>query len=270
MIAIAIITSALSVVQTYISNEVGQRVMHDLRVRSIATCRGLSLAFFTRTRSGEVQSRIANDIGGIDDVVTSTRDLDQSRRWRPSRRPSWRCSALTGADVVLLDSAAVLRVADAPRRQRAPRDPVGAAGPLADMSTLVEESLSVSGILLGKTMGRSHELVDALLLRVERTGRPRGARADGRALADGLGADELRDHARRSCTGSRATTSPTPGRDLDRHVVAFTTLQTRLLFPMRSCCRWAWKCRPRWRCSGGSSSTSTCRSTSSSAPARAR
>jgi ATP-binding cassette subfamily B protein len=58
MIAIAIITSALSVVQTYISNDVGQRVMHDLRVSVYRHLQRLSLAFFTRTRAGEVQSRM--------------------------------------------------------------------------------------------------------------------------------------------------------------------------------------------------------------------
>src|SRR5579862_6987073 len=72
MIAIAIATSALSVIQTYVSTDVGQRVMHDLRVAVYRHLQQLSLAFFTRTRAGEVQSRIANDIGGVDNVLTST------------------------------------------------------------------------------------------------------------------------------------------------------------------------------------------------------
>ena len=72
MIAIAIATAALSVVQTYVSTEVGQRVMHDLRVAVYRHLQRMSMAFFTRTRAGEVQSRIANDIGGIDNVATST------------------------------------------------------------------------------------------------------------------------------------------------------------------------------------------------------
>jgi len=71
MIAIAIATSALSVVQTYVSTEVGQRVMHDLRVSVYRHLQRLSLAFFTRTRAGEVQSRIANDIG-VSTTPTST------------------------------------------------------------------------------------------------------------------------------------------------------------------------------------------------------
>ena len=64
MIAIAIATGVLGVAQTLLSNTVGQRVMHDLRARVYRHLQRLSLAFFTRTRTGEIQSRIANDIGG--------------------------------------------------------------------------------------------------------------------------------------------------------------------------------------------------------------
>ena len=72
MIALSIINSVIGVAQTWISNQVGQRVMHDLRAAVYAHLQRMSLAFFTRTRTGEVQSRIANDIGGIDSVVTCT------------------------------------------------------------------------------------------------------------------------------------------------------------------------------------------------------
>jgi len=72
MIAIAIGTSALSVVQTYISTEVGQASCTTCACRSIATSSASRSPSFTRTRAGEVQSRIANDIGGIDNVATST------------------------------------------------------------------------------------------------------------------------------------------------------------------------------------------------------
>ena len=72
MIAIAIANAAFSVWQTYISNSIGQRVMHDLRAAVYRHLQRMSLAFFTRTRTGEVQSRIANDIGGLDNVVTTT------------------------------------------------------------------------------------------------------------------------------------------------------------------------------------------------------
>src|SRR5215212_5972460 len=72
MIAISIATGALGVAQTWLSNSVWQRVMHDLRAKVYRHLQRLSLAFFTRTRTGEVQSRIANDIGGVQTVVTTT------------------------------------------------------------------------------------------------------------------------------------------------------------------------------------------------------
>src|SRR5687767_16021730 len=72
MIGIAIGTGVIGVWQTLLSNQVGQSVMHDLRTKVYRHLQRLSLAFFTRTRTGEVQSRIANDIGGVQNVVTST------------------------------------------------------------------------------------------------------------------------------------------------------------------------------------------------------
>src|SRR5579864_4320046 len=72
MILIAVVTGVLGVVQTLLSNQVGQRVMHDLRASVFRHLQQLSLAFFTKTRTGEVQSRISNDIGGVDNVLTST------------------------------------------------------------------------------------------------------------------------------------------------------------------------------------------------------
>ena len=72
MIAIAIVTGVLGVIQTLLSNQVGQHVMHDLRAKVFRHLQRLSLAFFTNTRTGEVQSRIQNDIGGVQNVVTNT------------------------------------------------------------------------------------------------------------------------------------------------------------------------------------------------------
>ena len=72
MIGVSVVTGVLSVAQTWLSNVVGQRVMHDLRTAVYRHLQRLSLAFFTRTRTGEIQSRIANDIGGVQTVVTTT------------------------------------------------------------------------------------------------------------------------------------------------------------------------------------------------------
>ena len=160
MIAIAIVTGALGVVQTYVSNVVGQQVMHDLRSAVYRHLQRLSLAFFTRTRTGEVQSRIANDIGGVDTVVTSTATSIVSNLTTVIAAVvamfllDWRL-AVFALGLLPLFVWLSRRVGNQRRvitmsRQRT----------LADISTLVEESLSVSGVLLGKTMGRSPELAD--------------------------------------------------------------------------------------------------------------
>ena len=172
MIAIAIVTGVLSVAQTWLSNVVGQKVMHDLRAAVYRHLQRLSLAFFTRTRTGEVQSRIANDIGGVQTVVTSTATSIVS---------NVTTVLATVVAMVLLDwRLAVISLALLPffvwltRRVGTERKVLTSQrqGRLADMSTLVEESLSVSGVLLGKTMGRSAALADRFEKRVRGPGRP--------------------------------------------------------------------------------------------------
>jgi ATP-binding cassette subfamily B protein len=234
MIALSILTGTIGVAQTWISNMVGQRVMHDLRAAVYAHLQRMSLAFFTRTRTGEVQSRIANDIGGVDNVVTSTAtSIVQNVTTVVAVVVAmvlldWRLAAFS---LILLPFFVWLtrRVGEERKRITSVRQ-----GRLADMSTLVEESLSVSGILLGKTMGRSPELVGRfagesrqladLEVRARMAGRWRMASVQmsfaimpalvywfaGYSIAHGSGAISI---------GT---------------VVAFTTLQTRVLFPIQS------------------------------------
>ncbi len=234
MIAVSIVSGVFGVVQTLISNQVGQRVMHDLRAAVYAHLQRMSLAFFTRTRSGEVQSRIAYDIGGIDDVVTSTATSTVSTVTTVTATLvamlalSWE---LTIFSLFLLPFFVWLtrRVGNERRRIQSVRQ-----GRLADMSTLVEESLSVSGILLGKTMGRSAELVERfsgessqladLEVRARMAGRWRMASVQMSfaimpAAVYWFGGYTI-------AHGNHALSIGT--------IVAFTTLQTRLLFPMQS------------------------------------
>jgi ATP-binding cassette, subfamily B, bacterial len=234
MIAVSVITGVLGVVQTLISNQVGQRVMHDLRAGVYAHLQRMSLAFFTRTRSGEVQSRIAYDIGGIDDVVTSTATSTVSTVTTVAATLaamlalSWE---LTVFSLFLLPFFVWLtrRVGNERRRIQSVRQ-----GRLADMSTLVEESLSVSGILLGKTMGRSHELV-------ERFATESGELADLEVRARMAGRWRMAS-VQMSFAIMPAAVYWFGGYTIahGNHVlsigtiVAFTTLQTRLLFPMQS------------------------------------
>jgi len=234
MIAIAIVTGVIGVAQTWISNQVGQRVMHDLRAAVYAHLQRMSLAFFTRTRTGEVQSRIANDIGGVDNVVTSTAtSIVQSVTTVVTVVGAmvlldWR---LTAFSLALLPFFVWLtrRVGQERQRIQSVRQ-----SRLADMSTLVEESLSVSGILLGKTMGRSSELVQQfssesgeladIEVRARMAGRWRMATVQMTfaimpALVYWFAGGSL-------ASGSHAISIGT--------VVAFTTLQTRVLFPVQS------------------------------------
>src|ERR671934_1045636 len=160
MIAIAIVTGALGVIQTLLSNQVGQRVMHDLRAAVFRHLQRLSLAFFTRTRTGEVQSRISNDIGGVQNVVTNTATSIASNVTTVGATMvgmlvlNWRLALFAFAMIpffVLLTR----RVGNERRRIAKTTQET-----LADLSSLVQESLSVSGVLLGKTMGRGEELAD--------------------------------------------------------------------------------------------------------------
>jgi len=233
MIALAVINGVIGVAQTWISNQVGQRVMHDLRAAVFAHLQRMSLAFFTRTRSGEVQARIAYDIGGIDDVVTSTATSTVSTVATVTATIvamfalSWQ---LTVFSLVLLPFFVWLtrRVGNERRRIQSVRQ-----GRLADMSTLVEESLSVSGILLGKTMGRSQELVERftgesseladLEVRARMAGRWRMASVQ---MAFAIMPAAVYWFAGYSIAHGHEVISIGT-------VVAFTTLQTRLLFPMQ-------------------------------------
>src|SRR5213594_4895846 len=148
----------LGVAQTLHSNKVGQQVMHDLRTAVYRHLQRLSLAFFTRTRTGEVQSRIANDIGGVDDVVTSTATSVVSNVTTVLATIvamialDWRLAVFALA-LLPVFVWMTKRVGDQRRKVAAVRQES-----MADISSLVQESLSVSGILLGKTMGRSAEL----------------------------------------------------------------------------------------------------------------
>ena len=134
--------------------------MHDLRTAVFRHLQRLSLAFFTRTRTGEVQSRISNDIGGVQNVVTNTATSIASSATTVIATMvgmlllSWQLALFAFALIPLF--AFLTRRVGNERRKIAKTTQES----LADISSLVQESLSVSGILLGKTMGRGDELAD--------------------------------------------------------------------------------------------------------------
>jgi ATP-binding cassette subfamily B protein len=158
MVAVAVTTTVLDVIQTRQSTIVGQSVMHRLRSDVYSHLQRLSLGFYTRTRTGEVQSRIANDIGSMQATVTSTVTSVISSGTTVIATLiamlvlDWRltCISLVLVPVFVLISRRVgrMRRTIATERQRR----------MADMSAQVAESLSVSGILLSRTMGRGTAL----------------------------------------------------------------------------------------------------------------
>jgi ATP-binding cassette, subfamily B, bacterial len=234
MIGVSVATGVLSVAQTWLSNVVGQRVMHDLRTAVYRHLQRLSLAFFTRTRTGEVQSRIAHDIGGVQNVVTSTATSIVSNVTTVSATIvamialDWRLAAFS-LGLLPLFVWITRRVGTERKKITSERQ-----GRLADMSSLVEESLSVSGILLGKTMGRAPELADRF-------------QAESAELADLEVRSRMAGRWRMSSVQMSFAVMPAlvywfAGQSIAHGggaisigtVVAFTTLQTRLLFPILS------------------------------------
>jgi ATP-binding cassette subfamily B protein len=161
MIVVAIANSSFSVSQTYVSTRVGQRIMHDLRTAVYSHLQRMSLAFFTRTRTGEVQSRIANDIGGMQATVTTTATSLVSNLTTVIATViamialDWR---LTIASLVMMPVFVWVSRRVGTERRRITRD---RQRQLAVLSSIVQESLSVSGILLGHTLGRSASLTDS-------------------------------------------------------------------------------------------------------------
>ncbi|NYE37882.1 ATP-binding cassette subfamily B protein [Nocardioides cavernae] len=158
MIGVAVATAVIGVVQTWLSTAVGQRVMHRLRSDLFAHLQQQSLGFFTRTRGGEVQSRLVNDIGSMQGVVTQTATSIAANLTVVVGTAvamvalSWRLALLSlvvlPPAVLLTRQVARMRHAVTGERQRR----------LADLHVQIEEGLSVSGVLLTKTLGASPRL----------------------------------------------------------------------------------------------------------------
>ncbi len=231
MIAIAVVGAALSVLQTYSSNVVGQRVMHDLRAAVYGHLQRMSLAFFTRTRTGEVQSRIANDIGGLDSVVTQTATTIAQNVTTVIASIvamcilDWRLAAISLVFVPLFVWL-TRRVGKVRRRITSEQQ-----RRLADLSSLVTESLSVSGIMLGKTMGRGGDLAERFTKESEDIADLEvRSRMAGRWLMSTI---QMTFAIQPAIVYWLAGQSFIGAISIGT-VVAFTTLQTRLLFPIQS------------------------------------
>jgi len=159
MIAVPLVTSIIGIGQTFLANQVGLRVMQDLRNSLYRHLQAMSMRFFTSTRTGEIQSRLANDVGGVQSVVTDT------------------ASTVLSNVVTIISTIVAMLILSVPltvlsllllplflwltvRVGKARRVvATSTQKTMADMTSITEETLSVSGILLSKSFGRqSYEI----------------------------------------------------------------------------------------------------------------
>ena len=236
MIATPIVTGGLGLWQTYTNNVVGQRVMQDLRNSLYSHLQNMPLRFFTSTRTGEIQSRLSNDVGGVQSVLTDTASSLLSNITTVISTVvtmfilSWPLTVLSLAilPVFLLLSRKVGRV----RREISGRTQES----LADLTSIMQETLSVSGILLSKAFGRQSYEIDRF-----RSENRRLAELEIRRTMVGRGFFAL-VQIFFSITPAfvyllggwlllRGMIDQSPAA-LVGTIVAFTTLQSRLFFPM--------------------------------------
>ncbi len=233
MIAVPIISGLIGVGQTYLNNVIGQSVMQDLRNALYAHLQRLPLRFFTETRTGEIQSRLANDVGGVQSVVTDTATSVASNIAIVASSIiamviiDWRLTLLS-LGMLPFFLYVTQRVG---RVRRSVSTETQEA--LADMTSLTQETLSVSGVLLTKTFGqqatataRFHELnrrLARLQLRQAMVGRWFFMIIG--TIFSILPAFVYWLAAVLAMNGSPS--APTAG-----DIVAFTTLQSRLFFPL--------------------------------------
>ncbi|MFD8720394.1 ABC transporter ATP-binding protein [Streptomyces sp. NPDC059629] len=160
MLAVVLVSSGVGVGQAYLSLAVGERMMNDLRIAVYARLQRMPLAFFTRTRTGEMQSRIANDIGGMGSVITT---LSGSIVGNITTVVSsliamlaldWQ---LTIVSLLMVPVFAMISRNVGNQRRTITRE---RQKQMAVLSVMVEETLSVSGFLLGRVMGRTPTLIE--------------------------------------------------------------------------------------------------------------
>ncbi|GAA3104438.1 ABC transporter ATP-binding protein [Pseudonocardia yunnanensis] len=159
MVAVPVVTALIGVYQTYRTTLLGNRVMADLRGRLFEHLQRMDLAFFTATRTGVIQSRLANDVGGVQSVLSETASsilgnvVTVAAALVAMVVLSWQLTlvAVAMTPLFLLLQVRVGRV----RRKLAARTQES----LSDMTAITEESLSVSGVLLAKVFNRQADEV---------------------------------------------------------------------------------------------------------------
>jgi len=233
MIVLPIVTGLLGVGQSYLNNLIGQNVMQDLRNALYAHLQRMPLRFFTATRTGEIQSRLSNDVGGVQAVVTDTASSITS---------NVAVALSTMVAMVFIDwRLTLLSLGMLPfflyltfRVGKVRREVSGETQKrLAEMSAVTEETLSVSGILLGKTFGaqeRSVAKFRALNLALAKL-QIRQAMV-GRWFFAIIGTIFSITPAFVYWLAGTLAAAGDPSAPTAGDIVAFTTLQSRLFFPM--------------------------------------
>ena len=233
MVVLPIVTGLIGVGQSYLNNVIGQNVMQDLRNTLYAHLQRMPLRFFTATRTGEIQSRLSNDVGGIQAVVTDTAASITSNvavalsTMVAMLLIDWRLTLLSLGMLpfflYLTNRVGKVRRAVSTETQKR----------LADLSAVTEETLSVSGILLGKTFGaqeRSIARFRGLNLELARL-QIRQAMV-GRWFFMIIGTIFSITPAFVYWLAGTLAKNGDPSAPTAGDIVAFTTLQSRLFFPM--------------------------------------
>ncbi len=233
MAAIAVSNAAMGVYQTYMTNKVGQYVMRDLRDSVYAHLQGMSLRFFTGTRTGEIQSRLSNDVGGIQSVVTSTLTDTLSNTvillstLVAMLILSWQ---LTVVAVITVPFYFIMAQWVGRKRRQITSETQKS---MAEMTAITQETLSVSGIMLAKLFGRQNEEMANF-------------RRHNQELSDLTVRQQMIGHAFFAVVMAFLSVSPAAiylmaGYALAEGgssvvtagtIIAFTTLQNRLYFPV--------------------------------------
>lgn len=160
MIVVTLAGSVIGVGQSYLTTKVGNLSMADLRERLFAHLEKMELAFFTSTKTGSIQSRLANDVGGVRSVLTSTASSILSNVVTVTASLvamlllSWQLTLLA---VALLPGFVYLQRRVGARRRVLARKTQES---LSDMTAITEEALSVSGVLLTKVFNQADTELD--------------------------------------------------------------------------------------------------------------
>ena len=233
MIGIPILTGLLGVGQAYLNNVVGQNVMQDLRNALYAHLQRLPLRFFTETRTGEIQSRLANDVGGVQQVVTDTAaNLTSNVAVAISTIAAmflidWRLTVMS-LGVLPFFMYLTYRVGKVRREVSSETQKS-----LADLSAATEETLSVSGMLLSKTFGQQAAAVDRFRGLNRRLAKLQIRQAMvGRWFFMIIGTIFSITPAFVYWLAGTLAANGDAGAPSAGSIVAFTTLQSRLFFPL--------------------------------------